>query len=393
MKLQNTRYPIPFLLLLISLTLPLSSKDSPESLTITELEFVRLTAETGRSSIYLTAKTSGGHEGIYGPIDWEAALIADKMMKGKVIGRSALAHEAIWNDLFKANRHYRGSHYLIGMSAIDNVLWDLKGKIFNQPVYKLLGGDRKQVQVYGSCLGYSTEPEELQKKVRELKKEGFTHQKWFIRNRGPEAGPAGLAKNVEMIRLLREAMGPDGDIMIDVFSTWNLNYAAAWCKQVEKYNLRWFEESLPSANLDGYIELSQETSVPLATGEHFYTRYDVQQFLERDAIRVVQADPEWCGGVSELVKICNIASVHGAQVVPHGHSLHAAMHVVASQDPQVCPLVEYLIRKMTGPYYQFEKHQYYPENGMITLPDRPGFGIELDESKIAKQETISWRDL
>lgn len=362
-------------------------------LIITKLDFIRLTAESGKKSIYLTAETAGGYQGIYGPIDPEAVLIADKMMKGRVIGKSALAHEAIWNDLFSANRHYRGSHYLIGMSAIDNVLWDLKGRIFNKPVYQLLGGDRKVVEAYGSCLGFSLEPDELQAKVRELKKQGFVHQKWFLRDIGPESGPAGLAKNVERIRLMREAMGPDGDLMIDVFSTWNLNYAAAWCNQVEQYNLRWLEEALPSANLDGYIELSNETSVPQATGEHFYTRYDVQQFLERDAIRVVQADPEWCGGVSELVKICTIASVHGAQVIPHGHSMHAAMHVVASQDPQVCPLVEYLIGKMTGNYYFFEKDPPLAVGGKLNLPDRPGFGIELDESRIASQKIITWRDL
>ena len=108
---------------------------------------------------------------------------------------------------------------------------------------------------------------------------------------------------------------------------------------------------------------------------------------------VVQADPEWCGGVSELVKICNIASVHGAHVIPHGHSLHAAMHVVASQPADVCPLVEYLIQKMEGRYYQFEKDPPRAVDGILTLPDRPGFGIELDESQIETVETITWRTL
>ena len=112
--------------------------------------------------------------------------------------------------------------------------------------------------------------------------------------------------------------------------------------------------------------------MPLATGEHFYTRYDVQKFLRNDAIRVVQADPEWCGGVSELVKICNIASVHGAQVIPHGHSIHAAMHVVASQDPASVRLVEYLINKMNGHYYYFEKHPPRPGAWSPYLARSPG---------------------
>ncbi|HIO08897.1 TPA: mandelate racemase [Candidatus Poribacteria bacterium] len=369
------------------------NQSSMQDLVISKLEFIRLTATSGKASIYVTAETEGGNKGIYGPIDADAALLADKLLVKKVLGRNALEHEAIWNDLFGSNRHSRGSHYLMGMSTIDNLLWDLKGQIFGQPVYKILGGNRKQVRVYGSCLGFSQEPEKMQAKARELKAEGYTHQKWFLNKTSPQDGPAVMAENVEKVRLLREALGDEADLMIDVLFNWDLPYAAAWAKHVEKYNLRWFEEPVPTANLDAFIELSRETSVPIATGEHFYGRWDVQKFLKEDAIRVVQADPEWCGGVSELVKICAIASVHGAHVIPHGHSIHAAMHVVASQSPDVCPLVEYLIGKMDGNYYHFEKNAPRPINGKLTLPDRSGFGIELDSSKINKREIITWRDL
>ena len=369
------------------------NQSNMQNLVISKLEFIRLTTTSGQASIYVTAETEGGNKGIYGPIDADAVLLADKLLVKKVLGRNALEHEAIWNDLFDSNRHSRGSHYLMGMSALDNLLWDLKGQIFGQPVYKILGGNRTQVQVYGSCLGFSQEPEKMQAKARELKAEGYTHQKWFLNKTSPQDGPAVMAENVEKVRLLREALGDEIDLMIDVLFNWDLPYAVAWAKRVEKYNLRWFEEPVPASNLDAFIELSRETSVPIATGEHFYGRWDVQKFLKEDAIRVVQADPEWCGGVSELVKICAIASVHGAHVIPHGHSIHAAMHVVASQSPDVCPLVEYLIGKMDGNYYHFEKNAPRPVNGKLTLPDRPGFGIELDSSKINKREIITWRDL
>ena len=369
------------------------NQSNMQNLVISKLEFIRLTTTSGQASIYVTAETEGGNKGIYGPIDADAVLLADKLLVKKVLGRNALEHEAIWNDLFDSNRHSRGSHYLMGMSTLDNLLWDLKGQIFGQPVYKILGGNRKQVQVYGSCLGFSQEPEKMQAKARELKAEGYTHQKWFLNKTSPQDGPAVMAENVEKVRLLREALGDEIDLMIDVLFNWDLPYAVAWAKRVEKYNLRWFEEPVPASNLDAFIELSRETSVPIATGEHFYGRWDVQKFLKEDAIRVVQADPEWCGGVSELVKICAIASVHGAHVIPHGHSIHAAMHVVASQSPDVCPLVEYLIGKMDGNYYHFEKNAPRPVNGKLTLPDRPGFGIELDSSKINKKEIITWRDL
>jgi L-rhamnonate dehydratase len=114
-----------------------------------------------------------------------------------------------------------------------------------------------------------------------------------------------------------------------------------------------------------------------------------QDYLKAGALNVVQADPEWCGGVSELVKICSLASIYDAQVIPHGHSLHAALHVVASQSPMTCPLVEFLIAKMRS-YYHFEKQPLVPVNGFIALPERPGFGIEWDTAKIEKQTPVQW---
>jgi L-alanine-DL-glutamate epimerase-like enolase superfamily enzyme len=230
----------------------------------------------------------------------------------------------------------------------------------------------------------------LQAKARELKAQAYRHQKWFVRDRGPSHGPEGVEQDAEVVRLLREAVGDDVDLMFDAFWKWDLQYALAWTRRVEQYNPRWIEEPFQSANLDAFIELSRETSIPVATGEHFYGRWDVHKFLQADAIMVVQADPEWCGGVSELVKMCTLASVHGVNVIPHGHSIHAAMHVVASQPVEVCPLVEYLIQKMSR-YYEFEKHQPKPVNGLLELPDRPGFGIELDESRIAEIRPVAWQ--
>jgi len=230
----------------------------------------------------------------------------------------------------------------------------------------------------------------LRAKAQELKQQGYRHQKWFVRDRGPNFGPEGVEEDVKVVRLLREAVGDDVDLMFDAFWQWDLQYALAWTRRAEQYNPRWIEEPFQTANLDAFIELSRETSIPVATGEHFYGRWDVHKFLKADAIMVVQADPEWCGGVSELVKICTLASVHGVNVIPHGHSLHAAMHVVASQPVEVCPLVEYLIQKMSS-YYYFEKHAPKPVNGILELSDRPGFGIELDESKIADIRPVSWQ--
>lgn len=361
-----------------------------ENLTITKVEILQVTGKNKRKVLYLKIYSDAGPAGLYGPIDNEAAMFVDQFFKRNLIGQDPLAYEADWDKMFRASRHSRGSHYIMALSAIDNTLWDLRGRIFGLPVYRLLGGSRSKVRAYASCLGFSQEPSVLRAKAQELKQHGYRHQKWFVRDRGPNFGPEGVAEDVKVVRLLREAVGDDVDLMFDAYWQWDLNYALAWTRRAEQYNPRWIEEPFQTANLDAFIELSRETSIPVATGEHFYGRWDVHKFLKNDAIMVVQADPEWCGGVSELVKICTLASVHGVNVIPHGHSLHAAMHVVASQPVEVCPLVEYLIQKMSN-YYDFEKYQPRPVNGMLELPDRPGFGIELDESKIADIRPVTWR--
>jgi len=192
---------------------------------------------------------------------------------------------------------------------------------------------------------------------------------------------------LELVEELRDSLGFDVQIMFDAFMSWDLPFAKAWCKAVEKYNPYWIEEAFPTNRLESFKQLSQSTSVPVATGEHFYNRWEVLNFLKEGAIQIVQADPEWCGGVSELIKICHLTSAFGAKVFPHGHNIHAALHVVASQSPDVCQLVEYLPNH-TSLKLHFQKNPLLTDNGVIELPEKPGFGIELDESKIEKTEMV-----
>ena len=151
----------------------------------------------------------------------------------------------------------------------------------------------------------------------------------------------------------------------------------------------WIEEAFHPEKIDSFATLRRSTSVPVASGEHFYGRWEVYDYLKAGAVSVVQADPEWCGGITELVKICTVASLYDVRVIPHGHSLHAALHVVASQSPMTCPLVEYLVLKMSS-YYHFEKNPLVLDHGKFALPERPGFGIELDPAKAEKQSQMTW---
>jgi L-rhamnonate dehydratase len=339
-------------------------------------------------ALYLKLLTDAGLEGLYGPIDREAAVVVDRQLKGFLIGQDPLAGEVLWDKMYRYNRHSRAGHFMMAISAVDNALWDLRGKFFNAPVYRLLGGpSREAVEVYGSCLGYSINPADIRDRSLRIKSQGFRSQKWFFPF-GPASGSEGLKHNVEMVRTLRESLGPDEDIMFDAFMGWTLDYAISWAQQVESYRPRWIEEVFQPNQIESFVQLRQKTTIPVAAGEHLYTRWDVYEYLKEHAITVVQSDPEWCGGISELVKICAVAELFGAQVIPHGHSLHAALHVIASQSPAVCPYGEYLFNKMDN-YYLFEKFQLKPEDGKIRLSDKPGFGIEFDESRIEEKKLLT----
>ncbi len=344
--------------------------------------------DTRYGANYIFIKTDGGVEGVYGPVDSEACVVVERQLKSFLIGQDPLAVDMIWDKMFRLNRHSRAGHFMMGISAIDNALWDLRGHYFESPVYKLLGGGRERVEVYGSTLGHSVEPETAAQIAIELKKSGYRKQKWFPFY-GPSSGGEGLIKNVRLVKLLREALGDECDIMFDAYSGWDLNYALAWVQQVEEYRPRWIEEPFHPSKLDSFIELNRSTSIPVATGEHFYNRWEVNQFLQADALQVVQSDPESCGGVSELIKMATICSAYDVHLIPHGHNIHAALHVVASQSPMICPLVEFLMEKMSY-YYFFEKDPPTPIDGYLTLPDRPGFGIEFDQSKIEEKRRLSW---
>ncbi|MCS7041934.1 MAG: mandelate racemase [Bryobacteraceae bacterium] len=339
------------------------------------------------SAIYLSIRTDRGGEGLYGPIDQEAAILIETQFRHLVLGRDAFAVETVWDVLYRSNRHFRSSHPMMAISAIDNCLWDLRGRVLGAPVYRLLGGPtRNEIEAYGSALGYPVEPDAAARRAAELKEQGFRCQKWFFAH-GPGDGPEGLRRAVDLVFALRLAAGQDVDLMFDAYMGWTLDFAIAWAKRSEQYNPRWIEEAFPPDQLDSFAALRRATSIPVAAGEHLYNRWEVKRYLDAQALNVVQADPEWCGGVSELLKICHLASAAGVQVIPHGHSLHAALHVVAAQSPAVCPMVEYLILKMRS-YYHFEKRPPVPVRGRIELPDAPGFGIEIDPAKVEKREAF-----
>jgi L-alanine-DL-glutamate epimerase-like enolase superfamily enzyme len=345
------------------------------------------TQQVNAEAIYLRIRTESGLDGLYGPIERDAAIVVKYDLRPFLIGKDALAGEALWDQMYRSNRHSRAGFFLMAISAVDNTLWDLRARHYGVPVYRLLGGPTRQsVEVYASCLGFSLEPEAVRTRALSLQREGYRSQKWFI-GYGPGSGQEGMRKNVELARVLRETLGDDDEIAFDAYSGWDLAYALEWSRQVEKYRPRWVEEIAHPEKMESFAAFRRSSTIPVAAGEHLYGRWEVERYLEAGALSVVQADPEWTGGISELLKIGTAASLHDVPVIPHGHSIHAALHVIASQSPMTFPIGEYLINKMSH-YYHFERRPPFPVKARLALPTGPGFDIELDPAKIESQKML-----
>ena len=338
---------------------------------------------------YVEIHTDAGVSGLYGAIDDYQAFLMHRYLRSFLIGRDPLATELLFDQMARMHRHGRSGMFMAAISAVDCALWDLKGKAWNQPAYRLLGGPtRPSVPAYASMLGFSVEPEAAAAVARDFKAQGFSAQKWFFRH-GPADGEAGKIRNLALVEALRGALGPHYPLMFDAFMGWDVTYAIEMVRALEPFNLTWLEEPIPPERVGGFRQIKAGARVPIATGEHTYTRWQVRELLAAGAIDFVQTDPDWTGGISELVKICALASSFGTPVVAHGHSLLPALHVAGSQSPETVPMVEYLIQWQPQKQW-FNRPVYEPENGLVALPQLPGLGLVLDEGKIEAREKLEF---
>ena len=340
------------------------------------------------SGYFLSIQTDEGLTGECGPLSYRSEMLA--VMDGlsaRLIGQNPIKNRRLWDEMSRYDRHSRSGVMMMAISALDVALWDLKGKILGQPVYRLLGGGRDRVRPYISTLGFSTEPSAARRIALELKTKGIKAQKWFFRY-GPGDGTAGMLKNVELASVLRDALGKDYELMFDCWMGWTVRYAMKILKELEPVRPAWIEEILRPHMEDGYRSLRQYTDIPLSAGEHLYTRMEVNAYLRDNVFQVMQSDPVWCGGITESMRIADLCEMYGVTFIPHGHTLMPAMHVVASMPPDVCPYCEYLLNFMETKN-AFFKYDRLGNDGWLTLNDTPGLGEEIDEERLISSEIIT----
>jgi L-alanine-DL-glutamate epimerase-like enolase superfamily enzyme len=337
---------------------------------------------------FLEIHTDDGAVGIAGPMWREASHLILTQLQPILLGKDPLAIELLWDQMHRLQVHGRQGHMMIAISAVDCALWDLKGRVFNQPIWRILGGlTRDKVPAYASMLGYAVEDlGKVRERALRYKEKGYTAQKWFIRH-GPMSGHDGLKKNVALVRTLRETLGDDYDIMIDCWQSLNLDYAVDFCSRIEEYRPRWIEEPFMPDRIDSHVKLKAKTNIPLSGAEHEYTRWGFKRFIEKDALDILQPDIYWAGGLSETLKITAVATTHDLIVIPHGHSSPLGIHFSVSQSPIHTPYQEYLV-KWNQVHMHFLKDPLWPVDGHIHPPSAPGATMDLDPAKIEREEDV-----
>jgi L-rhamnonate dehydratase len=340
-------------------------------------------------AVFLFVDTDEGASGCFGPIGISEARIIAHAFTPLLIGENPHAVERIWDKMYRHAIHGRKGETMMALSKVDLALWDLKGKLLGVPVYQLLGGpSRDRIRAYASMLGHSIAPALAAERAKEVVAEGYTATKWFFRH-DPTDGPEGVRKNLELIRTIREAVGPDVEIMFDAWSSWDVPYTQRMAELAAEYRPWWFEEPVLADMIPLYAELRRTvTSVAIAGGEHEYTRWGIKALLDAGAVDILQPDPTWAGGLTEMTKICALASAYGIPVIPH-HGAWASTHLIASQTITVCPIQEWLLQHGRRGNV-FLKYKLEPVNGYIELPTAPGLCMELDEDAIESQEEIEF---
>ena len=341
------------------------------------------------NEILVRLQTDQGLEGVgiatsYTPI--EAAIAAFKSgIAELVIGMDPLAPERIYQKLFALTWQRRASEKgwsreaIIRISAaVDIACWDLVGKVAKLPLYRLFGGYRSEVPCYVTCAYYRDGKtlSELRDEMQMLKAQGHTGFK-------AKAGGAPLGEDLERLALVREVIGPDKDLMVDVNRGWDLATAIEGARLLEPLRPRWLEEPVRWADDRRELRLlAQKTRIPLSAGESELTSYACRALLEENAIQILQFDCTMMGGFTEGRKLAALCELNHVHVAPH-HDCFVHAHIVAATPAGL------IVESFTDPErdpLQAELFQDPPRiaNGMLTLKEQPGLGLTLSEAALKK---------
>ena len=314
--------------------------------------------------------------------------VVDLYLKPLLIGKDPWDVEFLWQHMYRKTMAFgRRGIGMVAISAVDIALWDLIGKSAKQPVYRLLGGRTKpRIPVYASRL-YSVELNEVADEAKRYKAEGYKAMKLRF-GWGPTDGAAGMQRNLNLVRTVRETVGDGIDVMADAYMGWTLDYAKRMLPLLEPFNLRWLEEPVIPDDVHGYAELKSYGRIPIAGGEHEFTSYAFRDLLEARALDYIQFDTNRVGGLTQARKIAALAEAYSVPVIPHAgqmHNYHVVMASLNSPMAEYFPVVDVEVGNEL--FWYIFKGEPKAKDGFIDLDEGvPGLGLTINEAALDKFE-------
>ncbi len=379
---------------------------------ITRLETVRL----GRHphSLWLRIHTDDSLIGLgetsYAPRA-VSALIHDQLAP-LLLGRNPLDIERHWHTMFAhVNAYGYGGAETRAISAVDIALWDIAGQYCGQPIYNLLGGrSRDRIPVYNTCLGHGPHQDDRTwmtgqagQLAADLLSQGISAMKIWPFDLPPgladaEAGAPGpvrhyldkdsLKRGVACVEEIRAAVGDKMQIAIEGNARWNLPAAIQIARALEPYNIMWLEEMIPPDNVESYARLKAESRIPLCVSERLFTRFGFRRVVEANAADIIMPDISWTGGISETRKICAQADTYYLPVTGHDATgpvaLWAAAHLMLHIPNAM--ILETVRAYYNGWYNDIVTAPIPINEGMLSLPHKPGLGVALREEALSRPD-------
>ena len=357
---------------------------------VTNVTSMNVMGEHGRAMFFVKVETDAGVYGLgeVGMIRWGAAIEkAVEHLSELVIGEDPFATERLWQHMFRGSFFPAEGVYSCAVSAIDIALWDIKGKALGLPVYKLLGGPvRDKVVCYPHAGGNSTA--ELVESCRALVDEGWKFVRWGQSETGIADDGASRLEPVESMRIaveemaaVREAVGPDIQICLDVHTRLDTAHVVAMCKDLEPYRPFFIEDPLRSENHGSYRTLARHVRLPIAAGEQWTSKWHFREVIEEELISYARIDVCNVGGLTEALKITHWCETHYIDIAPHnplGPVSAAACVALCMASTNVG--VQEMPRRPGREHRDLFPEQIDWADGYAFAPDRPGLGVEIDES-------------
>ncbi len=342
-----------------------------------------------RNWLILRLTTDEGIEGI-----GEASMLSHDPMvatllhewtEAYLVGKNPLHHEVHWTRMYQDNLGRGGRLFSTALSGIDIALWDLRGKALGVPVYELLGGPyTDRVRVYAN--GWYTNPglpEQNAEEALRVVEMGYTAMKFdpFGHHNYTTISPQEAQLAEDRVAAVREAVGPNVEILVEVHAKFNVYTAIHLGKRLEQYRPFWFEEPVSQENVSEMKQVRDNVNIPIATGERLYTKFPFFELVKNEAVDILQPDMCNAGGITELKKIAAIAEPQHIMMAPH--NTNAAVGTVASFHLGAA-MPNFLIQEYHAEFYEphyFEVFDGLPrqKNGYVELPKGAGLGLTFNE--------------